>query len=325
MSKDFLQIGFRKKVFVKGRRSIADMFPRTRRCGIYILHFVNGEFYVGQAINVTSRFIQHRINHLDIEYISFRCVSKKELNKAEREAISHLEALGLTLRNISLVSVITGQADLDEVVTPDDQQKWMNDELPWESFETERFDYPDQRKRYAKKYLQLKEKKVSNLVSKILQEYILFLTPYPRKTEYTFWSLTCQPQKNVLARVNIFWQETLRIFEYQAMADEATEKVDTTHIAVLFFVAKSVLFSEADKTYFENRYHSIHFPDLFYPTGGQDQQAVSCFSYEYFDIIADHHIYVAAKTFNLRLMRKGPCVFSRYHCFDLADEALINP
>lgn len=38
--------------------SISALIPHNRR-GIYVLEFSNGEFYVGQAKNVVTRFAQH--------------------------------------------------------------------------------------------------------------------------------------------------------------------------------------------------------------------------------------------------------------------------
>lgn len=321
MEIDLVSLGFKKKIYVLGRKSIANEFSPTRRCGIYILHFKNNESYVGQALNVISRFNQHRLNHSDIEYISFMVVPMKRLNQTERYVIDQLEIFKITLRNISLVSIIKGETDLDEVVSPLDQQRWMNNDLPFESLETERFNYPEQRHRYTKRYEKFKETNFATEVIQLIQEYILFTIPYPRKTEYVFWSLTCLPEKHIFARVNIFWQETLRIFDYRHYTTETFQSVEPI-IAVVFFVSRSVLFQNKSKESFSQRFKSIDFPDTIYPTGGQDQQAISCFAYEFFDIMDDPDIFNSVKTFNLRLLRKGTCIFSRYHCFDLADEAL---
>ena len=42
--------------------SISALIPELRR-GIYVLQFFSGEFYVGQAQNVATRFAQHRHGH----------------------------------------------------------------------------------------------------------------------------------------------------------------------------------------------------------------------------------------------------------------------
>lgn len=322
MTNEFHHLGFSKHIFVKGRRSIADQFAKARRCGIYILHFSNGEYYVGQAVNVASRYAQHRVKHMDIDYISFKYVGKKRLSQAEKDVIKYLEGQEKALRNISLVSIIKSESDLDEVVSLEDQEKWLNDELPWETLETERFEYPEQRKKYTLRFNQLKKHKGYDIVCQALQEYILFTTPFPRKTEYAFWSLTCLPEKNILARVNIFWQETLRLFEYPFEYEDQGLIKKGMAIAVFVFATKSVLFKDRTPEHFKDKFKSLSFEDLQYSTGGADQQCISCFDYEFIDILYDPDIYLAIKTFNLRLMRKGATIFSRYHCFDLADKAL---
>jgi hypothetical protein len=198
----------------------------------------------------------------------------------------------------------------------------MNNELEWDTLETERFEYPEQRKKYTEKFKKLQEHEYYDFVCRALQEYILFTTPFPRKTEYTFWSLTCLPTKGTLARVNIFWQETLRLFEFPFEYEEKGKQKKGLAVAIYLFVTKSVLFERRTKEYYEKKFKDIYFEDIVYKTGGTDQQCISCFDYEFFDILYDPDIYLAVKTFNLRLMRKGPCIFSRFHSFDLADEAL---
>lgn len=42
--------GFPKWSDVGGRVSVADLFPPSRRCGIYVLGFSNGDRYVGRRL-----------------------------------------------------------------------------------------------------------------------------------------------------------------------------------------------------------------------------------------------------------------------------------
>lgn len=43
---------------------------------------------------------------------------------------------------------------------------------------------------------------------------------------------------------------------------------------------------------------------------------------DFLNFLDDALMLASIKEFNLRLMRKGGCIFNRYHCFDLADQAL---
>lgn len=80
-------LNFHESYTVEGRASVADIFRPENRCGIYVLHFGNGEFYVGQAVDVTRRYVQHCKNHEDIQHISFKQVANSKLNERERETI----------------------------------------------------------------------------------------------------------------------------------------------------------------------------------------------------------------------------------------------
>lgn len=192
-SSEFSSWGFNRHFFVLNKRTIADNVPRSKRCGIYILHFTNGEYYVGLATNVVRRFSQHRKNHTDIEYVSFKTTSKKKLPETEKETVHWLESLKKPLRNIAIVSNVIGETDLDEVVSPDEYHAWLNyNKLLVDQHEL-RFDNPDQRRKYARRFLQLKALPIFDKVAFALREYVTKALPFPKKTEYSFWSLSCLP------------------------------------------------------------------------------------------------------------------------------------
>ena len=47
------RLGFTAARCVRGRESVADMFPSGKRRGIYVLHCSNDEYYAGKATDVT--------------------------------------------------------------------------------------------------------------------------------------------------------------------------------------------------------------------------------------------------------------------------------
>ena len=163
MDSPFTEHCFSKCIYAFNRRTISDCFAKSSRTGIYILHFSNGEYYVGQAKDVVRRYDQHRMKHLDIEYISFKKTKIRELNELERQTLKILENQKRVLRNISLASILRGNTDLDEVVSPEDQEKWTREELGWESEETTRFEYPEQRRKYTGNFQGLKLLQYYNL------------------------------------------------------------------------------------------------------------------------------------------------------------------
>src|SRR5215208_5348152 len=111
------ELGLTVSVDVRGRRSIADLLPKSRnRCGVYLLEFADGLFYIGQARDVVRRFSQHRKLHDDIVRWGFRAVKRRNLDAVERELIHRAPSLGLTLTNKVHVSHIVGETDLDELL-----------------------------------------------------------------------------------------------------------------------------------------------------------------------------------------------------------------
>lgn len=121
------EMGFAPPQYVQGRASIADLFKPHERCGIYVLHFANGEFYTGQTIDVTRRYIAHRNSHDDIVKLSFKAIEKSQLDDEERAAIWQLEQSGWLLRNITFTSIPKGESDFDMIVLPKDQERWLQD------------------------------------------------------------------------------------------------------------------------------------------------------------------------------------------------------
>lgn len=322
MESEFKELGFDKYFYVKGIRSIAGQFTQNNRCGIYILHFENSEYYVGLAIDVVNRYAQHRQNHLDIEFISFKEVAKSKLAEIEKETVYKLEDLNKPLRNINIVSIILGETDLDLIVSPDEQKQWINYELPIESLKTERFEYPELRKKYIHKFDYLKSNEHYETVRQILQSYVLETIPYPCKTEYSFWSVSCLPSTGdkPLFRLNIYWQETLVCFR-DTYTDIETNKTFES-VSVLIWLSKNIFERNFTKEEIINQFSTFEIIDRVWESGGQDQMCVLISCDEFFGFFNTRQIKDAIKDFNLRLLRKGGCNWNRYHCFSLADEAV---
>ena len=203
---------------VTGRSSIADLHKPRERCGIYVLGFANGERYVGQAVDVVRRFNDHRKNHGDITHMTFRRVKKTDLNDVERHCIHTLEARGLRLRNISLMSVVQGERDLDLVVTPQEQEQWLSGERA--GLEDADLHVQDQalRERYRRRFSQFMELPHAQDALFILGLYLGMVVPFPRRTELSFWAVSCLPDvgapegSTLLLRVNLNMQEVFSLF-----------------------------------------------------------------------------------------------------------------
>ena len=323
MESEFKELGFTKHFYAKEMRSIAGQFTQNNRCGIYILHFENEEYYVGLATDVVKRYAQHRQNHKDICYISFKEVVKSKLPAVEKETVYSLEDLKKSLRNINIVSTIIGETDLDLIVSSEEQQDWVSKEITLKDLESKRFDYPVLRQKYQKKLISISKNSFYEEISIYLRAYTLMTIPYPKRTEYSFWSVSCLPSTNSenLVRTNIHWQETFVISRHK-LNENIPHSPDNTYLDILIWVSKSVLEKHNLFELLNNKFSTIEFVNFNHQSGGQDQQCLAIEGIEFLDFLFTDGVIEAARTFNLRLMRKGGCTWNRYHCFGLADVAL---
>ena len=67
MEKILYENKFSSFEYIEKRLTVADLFKPNKRCGIYVLRFCDKSYYVGQAIDVTRRYVQHIKNHTDIK------------------------------------------------------------------------------------------------------------------------------------------------------------------------------------------------------------------------------------------------------------------
>jgi hypothetical protein len=315
--------GFSKPKYVKNMPSIANYFKPNKRCGIYVLHFENNEYYVGQAIDLTRRYVQHFKNHNDIIEISLKIISKNKLNEEERKTIKLFEEKNYFLRNITFSSIPKGESDLEMIVPNNLQEQWLNLGIQ-NSVNVNRLDNFNLRKKYEKKYLQLaKNYLFNNEILVVLKKYFQNCIIEPRFTEMTFWSISCLPSYHsneviIYSRVNIYWQEVLTIGKL----------LKENKVFYSFHLAKGPFEKLTDKE-IKNHYSSIFkyedtfYSEHYYPKGGSDQFNFEVHNYnEVLQILSDDTFLYSIKLFNLRLMNMGPCIFDRYHCFYLADKIL---
>ena len=299
------EMGFSRWRFVQGHASIADVFKPSRRCGIYVLRFSNGEFYAGRSEDVTRRYVQHRKTHADIEQIAFKQIPKSKLVVEERELIERLEREGCALRNITIVIPPKGKSDFDLVMPPEEQKRWLND-LGYIDEGSERRVDPELRRRYQERFQRFRDMPRAEEALDVLRTYVKVGVPAIRRSEVSFWACSCLPTKYVYSRVNINWQEVFTISAWQ------------NDLWFSLHLARSPLV-EAESPLLK-RHPTLMYDDHRYAPGGQDQT-------NYYlrgaraakKLLADEDVLRAIRLFNLRLMRKGPCNFGRNHCMDLAD------
>ncbi len=314
--------GFPQFRQVTNRYSVAEMFKPGRRSGIYVLRFDDQSHYVGISIDVVKRFSQHRTRFDDIAAMTFIEYPEAAQRKLEEEIIHKLEASGISLRNREHASLPQGVSDLDLVITPEQQQYWLDNPDFVDLDGTRPVDdsmylrYKDDYKRFST----LPEK--DNYLS-FLREYLRAAIPSWRKTEMSFWSLTCLPkspyklpyQQPACARMNLSRQEVLTIgrnlrFNGRIMNDFC-----------IFFVAESPLrnsYGGSEK--FAAKYSYLETWNHRYRDGGHDQ---ACLIVNGVDnaitLLGNHDFRKSLRLFNLRLMQKNPCLWQQNHCLALVE------
>ncbi|WP_204912707.1 hypothetical protein [Microlunatus spumicola] len=305
-------LGFPPWTVVTGRPSVADLyFSKRQRSGIYVLGFANGERYVGLTTDVVRRFAQHRRRHNDIRFITFQRVAQAKQATTERTFIRQLEAGGVPLRNRAEMSVITGEHDLDEVVAPSEQARWL-ERGPIELDASGRVEDADLRRRYRGQMIRLGNEPLGAAAVRVLSRYVPLALPAPRSTELSFWSLSCMPsgtRVKMLARLNLNMQEVLGLFEQ-----------DNVLVAALQLASSP--FAEQYGSRWQSEVKALGFglEDFQYKAAGHDQFRLYAEGEP--DILRLLDLQVvnrAVRLLNLNLMRKGPSYWSRNHCFALAD------
>lgn len=207
----FVEHGFKKTHNVAGRYSVADLFKPDERCGIYILGFDNGQFYVGLTTDFVRRYTQHRKVHSDIQTVFFKKTGIGRLVEEEKKTAQTLQNEGFSLRNIQLVSIVEGETDFDLILPLEAQDRFLND-LNFNSFEGQKFVIEEQRIKYSNNFERLKNQPFFSNFIRAASHYVEVGIPIPLKSEYSFWCISCLASDLPISRININWQEVCSFF-----------------------------------------------------------------------------------------------------------------
>lgn len=317
------ELGFKAETGheVLGRVSIADLFPKSRnRCGIYLLQFSDGTFYIGQALDAVRRFAQHRKNYDTIARYWFQGVTKLQLDTVEQRLIRQAEQAGLLLTNKTFVTNVIGETDLDLLVSSVEQQTWLetgnaltNDGIDLSQAVEERA-----KVKYRQNFLQLEQNARYPQLRTLLKDYIQRGLPAYKKTEQSFWALSCLPSTNKstyprFCCLNVNGMEVL-----VAGIEKKSQK------PFVFAVVSGSMFPTTTERLRFQRAYALQIEESNYRAAGVDQYAISFRSLE-----ALHRALKQEPTFlksirelNLRMMRRGGTVYAPYHCFDLVEDVL---
>jgi hypothetical protein len=126
--------------------------------------------------------------------------------------IAALETLGAPIRNKQHASFTCATGSFSELFSDEQVQRWLTDPT-YSDLSGNRTDEPNIRLRYKDRAEHIKRHRAFKEMTTFLRKYLAIAILCPKRTERDYWGLSCLSQPDILARVNIFWQEVLTISE----------------------------------------------------------------------------------------------------------------
>ncbi|MCG7455675.1 GIY-YIG nuclease family protein [Corynebacterium sp. ACRPH] len=299
--------------------SLASCFAGGQsRCGVYRIRFSNGDAYCGQTKDMVTRFNKHHRTYDDIVAVEFFPMSEKDLNEAERALISESER-DTSLRNVMLTGRPRGEGDAMFVSVEGKTIK-----LPWDK-ERAKGAAASLEEATDKKFLQLLSHPQIDLIRYVLGWYISETIPDPAASARQLWTVSCMPSTS------------------RTKTQQRLLTLSCGNLEVLYIIASRTLDVEGDDYFVEvviNTSLDEEPEKLFYPEAkafsrwfvenGQYQvEEVTRFAFplQNLALLIDKQIefpqyknfLAAAYELNVRLMRRGSTMYSRFHHERLAD------
>lgn len=279
-------------------------------CGIYTLEFKEGDRYVGQTVDLTSRIASHRRRWTDIVAVAFFECGPEELNELERTLITQTERT-FPLRNKAFTKMPSGDAEIDLVVDRQEQAEWLDGVQPAYPLD-EHTRAAERRRRTRAKFEALAAHPAYPEALEDLAAYVHEVIPWPSVTGGLYWGVSAMPStsrtkdRHRLFTVNAHNVELLYLMHYPALGESS---------AVLNVDAGTI--TRRDRRGLSIRRHS-HYrsygncESIDVPIGAMAE------------VLARPSIRAAARTMALGLMRRGPSNFARFHSDALLDEVLLH-
>lgn len=271
--------------------------------GIYILEFSNTERYVGQALNVVSRYAAHRRRFSDIVALHFAPCRAEQLNEAERATIRAQE-IDFGLRNIMLTNLPGGTTDMEMTIA--EEQAVV---LPWEREKrptaastantrrrrawdlARRSDYPELRNTLAR-YV---DQTIPDPIATAGQLWTLTALPSTsqRRGDCRLFTLNCGVLETFFLREVNGDDPAIIVAHFNVICDQAESKRIADHLGRI---------NAAWETYFPGYRAEPDVTCIVVEGWPHIQQALAC---------AD--LLDACYSLNVRLMRRGVSLFRKHH------------
>ena len=207
---------------------------------------------------------------------------------------------------------ITG---IRQFLDPEQQRDWIEGktDLPDAA---ERSESLEQRFKYAARFEKLLGRSQAKEVLAILALYGPNCIPIPRRTERTYWSVSCLPSTSdkPLVRVNASWMELFTLYA----RDEDVRARFIVHLSD-FTTDRSATPGQVDEAFLEQSVATPEDVGHFFPRGADMfginvRGAVSIRQF-----LANPRVLRAIRTFNLTHMNRGRNAYQASHCYSVAD------
>ncbi|WP_237746039.1 GIY-YIG nuclease family protein [Corynebacterium jeikeium] len=299
--------------------SLASCFAGGQsRCGVYRIRFSNGDAYCGQTKDMVTRFNKHHRTYDDIVAVEFFPMPKEDLDEAERALISESER-DTSLRNIMLTGRPRGEGDALFVSVEGKTIK-----LPWDK-ERAKGAAASLEEATDKKFLQLLSHPQIDLIRYVLGWYISETIPDPAASARQLWTVSCMPSTSRTKTQQRLL--TLSCGNLEVLYIIASRTLDVEGDDYFVEVVINTSLDEEPEKFFDPEAKA--FSRWFVENGQYQVEEVTRFAFplQNLALLIDKQIefpqykkfLAAAYELNVRLMRRGSTMYSRFHHERLAD------
>jgi hypothetical protein len=205
-----------------------------------------------------------------------------------------------------------------QFLDPEQQRDWIEGktDLPDAA---ERSESMEHRFKYAARFEKLLRRPQAKEVLAILALYGTNCIPVPRRTERTYWSVSCLPSTSdkPLVRVNASWMELFTLYA----RDEDVRARFIVHLSD-FTMDRSATPSRVDELFLEQSVATPEDVGYFFPRGADMFGINVRGSVSIRQFLANPRALRAIRTFNLTHMKRGRNAYQASHCYSVADTML---
>ncbi|MBU3063750.1 GIY-YIG nuclease family protein [Nocardia sp. NEAU-G5] len=285
-------------------------------CGLYVLHFADGEAYVGQSVNVAARFSAHARMWNDIETLDFAPWPADDLDRAEDRLIELLEQTK-ELRNKQWVYLSAD--DKDDDVTAERAREIV---LPWNRTARVTVD-SGATSEHRLRYWELHRHNDYPALRAAIALYINETVPDPVNTQRYLWNISALPTRSKYGRRLM----TLRCGNLETLFVSESKLDDgSLYTTIRMNVDVPQGMTDEDLSIDSDLFHAL--------PGTYRNQRVWSWVFGLYDLIEEdinvdsvtggHDFFDLAYSLNIRMMRRGVSRYAKNHNPDLADDVLAE-